>query len=214
MLNRFFSSSARRLFADPKSASFSPLAAQKTQYKSPYATSYPTASAIPKEASVKRPYERLISVRKIVRVSAKGKHMKFDAWCLVGDRNGSASVANVRSSQPYKAIQAALVKARSSMKHYDLDEGRTLFHKIDLQYHSLKLRIVPKPPGYSVRAQRDIYEICQALGIQDLAVKIMGGTTNPITITRAFFHALENKHKTPEQVSKARGMTVDQVANI
>ena len=73
----------------------------------------------------------------------------------------------------------------------------------------MKLRLVKKPAGYSVRAQRNAYDVCQALGIQDLAVKIMGGTVNPVTVTRAVFHALDKKHQTPSQVSEARGIKKD-----
>jgi small subunit ribosomal protein S5 len=197
---RFFSSFRAH---DPKTASFSPLSAQSSLYKSPYATAYPTHNG--NEITIERPYERLITVRKMVRVSAKGKHMKFDAWCLVGNRNGSAGVAHSKSTQAYKAVQSALAKARRSMKYYALYQGRTLYHDIDVDYRSMKMRLLQKPAGYSVRAQRNAYDVCQALGIQDLAVKIMNGTTNPIAITRAIFHALDNNHKTPSQVANARG---------
>jgi ribosomal protein S5 len=62
-----------------------------------------------------------------------------------------------------------------------------------------------------VRAQRDIYEFCFALGIQDLAADIMVGSTNPITISKALMHALTYRHKTPTMISKLRGKTVEEV---
>lgn len=51
-------------------------------------------------------------------------------------------------------------------------------------------------------------DFCNALGIQDLAVKIQAGSTNPITIIKALFYAMENLHKTPSQVAEARGLPV------
>ena len=63
-----------------------------------------------------------------------------------------------------------------------------------------------------MRAQHTIYDICQALGIQDLSAKIMhGATTNPVTITKTVLHALAHLHKTPDQVAKARGKKVEYV---
>jgi hypothetical protein len=48
-----------------------------------------------------------------------------------------------------------------------------------------------------------------ALGIQDLAAKIQpGATTNPVTITKTFLHALAHQHRTPEEVAKVRGKRV------
>lgn len=48
-----------------------------------------------------------------------------------------------------------------------------------------------------------------ALGIQDLAAKIQhGATTNPVTITKVFLHALAHQHRTPEEVAKVRGKRV------
>lgn len=133
---------------DPKSAEFSPLAASSQQkYRNPYVTAYPSLQTVPAEVPLKKPYERVVCIRKLVSVSAKGKNLRYDAWCLVGDRNGSASVAHATSSQSYKAVQVALKRARRTMRHYDLCEGRTLHHDIECDFHTLRLRMHKKPPG-------------------------------------------------------------------
>jgi ribosomal protein S5 len=73
--------------------------------------------------------------------------MRFNAWCVVGDRHGSASLAHGSSAQSYKATQLALQKARRSLQHYDLYEGRTIYHDITCKYHTLKIQFTSKPPG-------------------------------------------------------------------
>ena len=66
--------------------------------------------------------------------------------------------------------------------------------------------------GYSVRAQHTIYDICMALGIQDIAAKIHhGATTNPVTILKTFLYALAHQHRSPEEVAKLRGKKVVEV---
>ena len=67
--------------------------------------------------------------------------------------------------------------------------------------------------GYSIKAQRNIYDVCQALGIQDLAVEIMQGKTNPVTVVRAVFHALEKHHKTADRIAALRGKTAAELNN-
>lgn len=62
-----------------------------------------------------------------------------------------------------------------------------------------------------MKAQRNIYDVCQALGIQDLAVEIMQGTTNPVTIVRAVFHALEHHHKPAGRIATLRGKKVEEL---
>jgi ribosomal protein S5 len=100
------------------------------------------------------------------------------------------------------------------MKNYDLLEGRTLHHDIVFEYHKLKIKMFKKPPGYSVRAQRNAYDVCMALGIQDISVNIMEGTTNPITIVQAMFHAFDYLHQSPSQVAAARGKTVEEIMKL
>lgn len=212
-IRRQLSNSAPERAIDPKSPSFSPIRNGNFQefYKSPYATVFPSQSAIPQSVPLERPYERLIKLRRLIRKSSKGKLMRYDAWVLAGNKNGSAGMAHAHASQAYKAVQAATRRAKSNMRHFNLYEGRTLYHDIQFEYKSLRMRLMPKPPGYSVRAQRNVEDVCSALGVQDLAAQIMQGKTNPITITRAMFHALENLHKTPESVAKLRGMTARDV---
>lgn len=191
----------------------SPLAEALPQYQSPYATAY----AVPSEPrdmdpSIKRPYERIIAMRKVCHIDSKGRHIKFHAWCLVGDRSGSCTMAHARSIVASKAVQAALRVARRTMVYYPLFENRTLYHDMDIKFRKSWIRVRPKPPGYSVRAQHTLYDVCNAIGIQDVAVKIMTGKTNPVTLTRAFLGAMRRQHRTPERVARARGLHLTDVS--
>jgi hypothetical protein len=159
MLKRLFSSTALKSnyfpksLQDPKSSSFSPIGGlSKTnrfqpKYTSPYATSYPKLNPIPDEVPLRRPYERIITVRKLVRLSSKGKHMRFDAWCLAGDRTGSVGLAHATSTRASKATQLAMRRARNNMKHFELFEGRTLYHGMTFDYNGMRMRLIPKEPG-------------------------------------------------------------------
>jgi hypothetical protein len=73
---RFLSSSQSRWNAfvrdtNPRSASFSPLSARSggasSPYRNPYATSYPNEPAVLNQVPVRRPYERILCVRRIVK---------------------------------------------------------------------------------------------------------------------------------------------------
>jgi ribosomal protein S5 len=197
-----------RFFRDssPRTASFSPLSSIGNQ--NPYNSSYPKDPMIPKAPVERMPYERILCVRRVSNPSAKGKNVKFDAWAIVGDMNGSAAFCSGQSPHSYKAVELALRRARQSIRYYDLYERRTLYHDIDVNFSTMQIKLYSKPPGYSVRAQTVIYNICQALGIQDLAARIDQGNINPIKIARAFFYALEYKHKTPNDVARSRGRLI------
>jgi ribosomal protein S5 len=212
MLRRCLSTAA---FARQRpETTLNPLATSRRQqeaYRSPYETQQARVVQTTAEPLTRRPYERILTIRKAVHVTSKGKHVKFDAWCLAGDQNGSVGCAHARSTQPSKAIQAALRVARKSMKFYPLFEQRTLYHDIDAKFRQMHLRLMPKPPGHSVRAQRTVYDLCQALGIQDMSAKIMAGGTNPVTIAKTFLHALNTMHFTPENVAQKRGLKLSDV---
>jgi hypothetical protein len=165
----------RRTEHSPRSAGFSPLAAPTVTRRtgagyqrrapggsntdgqkpnasvnaaaSPYRTRFPEQRTVHDEPPVRRPYEKILTIRKKVRVSATGKHAKFDAYCLAGDRNGSVGYAHAQSTQANKAVQAALRLARGRMRHYPLFEGRTLFHDIEARHRKLRIGLWSKPAG-------------------------------------------------------------------
>eukprot|EP00158_Paraphelidium_tribonemae_P004388 Partr_v1_DN26726_c1_g1_i1_m8332 putative Ribosomal protein S5 len=209
---------------DAKNPSFSPALGSilsggggKSRYRSPYASIFPSdraSSSIPQEVPMERPFERLIKLRRLIRKNAKGKIMRYDAWVLAGNRNGSAGLAHSQSSQAYKAVQGASRRARKNMKYFELFENRTLYHDIICKYQTMKLRLMPKPAGYSIRAQRNVEDVCWAVGIKDLAGQVMGGKVNPITVVRAMFQALELQHKTPTAVARARGRRVSDIRSL
>lgn len=133
---------------DPLSPSFSPFSSNRP----PPATSFSSTS---RQANSRAPklYTRLISMRRIMRVSSKGKHMQYDAWVLVGDQHGSAGWAHGRSLQSSKAVQTATRKAQHSMKFYNLFENRTLHHDIHLTFNRSQIRLLSKPQGINLFAK-------------------------------------------------------------
>lgn len=143
---------------DPKSVEFSALSVGKlspityaslanSKYRSPYATNFPRSQPVPSAPLVRRPYERTIKMRRLMFPTAKGRVAKYNAWCLVGDRSGSVGYAQATSSQAARAMKRALQAARRSMRSFELKDGRTLYHDIDVQYGPLRMRLMTKQPG-------------------------------------------------------------------
>lgn len=133
-----------------------------TTHASAYRTHFPAARAIYDTPPTRRPYETILTIRKKVRVSATGKHMKFDAYCLAGDRCGSVGYAHATSTQANKAVQTALRLARGRMRHYPLFEGRTLFHDMEARHRKLRIGLWAKPAGmcamrYALEVALEVY---------------------------------------------------------
>ena len=99
IFSSYFSTNASKgMTKDPKSPSFSPIIGGKDtfRYKSPYATLFPSSQKTINSIPIERPFERLIKLRRLIRKNAKGKIIRYDAWVLVGNKNGSAGFSHAQ----------------------------------------------------------------------------------------------------------------------
>ena len=84
------------------------------------------------------------------------------------------------------------------MSFYSLRESRTLQKALDVKYPprspTVWLRMYPRPAGYSLKCQRNVEDVCHAIGVQDVYAKLMKGNSNPVTLTKAVLWALNKSH--------------------
>ncbi|KAI9293530.1 hypothetical protein K502DRAFT_350921 [Neoconidiobolus thromboides FSU 785] len=151
----------------------------------------------------KRLKKKVLIVKRTVNMTSGGKIPSMSALVVVGNGIGAAGYAEGKGDSAEKAIKKATQRAIKNMVQFERYDKRTIYHDLELKFKATKLKLFARPPGFGVRTNLYIHEICQCIGITDLGAKVYG-SLNPMNVIKCFFEALQNQ-RTPDQIAKARG---------
>ncbi|KAJ1995809.1 28S ribosomal protein S5, mitochondrial [Coemansia umbellata] len=148
--------------------------------------------------------KKTLIVKRTVQMTRKGKVPSMYVLVVVGNGNGSAGYGEGKSTEATKAMLIATRDAIKHMQHFPRYDNRTIYHDIEHKFKATKLMLWARRPGFGCRAAPMIHEICECIGIHDLASKIHG-SRNPMNVIKAFFEALRTQ-RVPDNLAKARGI--------
>ncbi|MBN2100873.1 30S ribosomal protein S5 [Candidatus Dojkabacteria bacterium] len=137
---------------------------------------------------------KLIKLRRVAKVRAGAKRLRFSAVVAVGDRKGRVGVALGRGVDPRSALEKATKRASSDVVRVDLI-GDTIPHEVYAKYRASKLIIKPAGPGTGVIASNAVRSVLELAGVRNVLSKQLG-SRNPITNAYCAFKALKMLDKT------------------
>jgi len=133
---------------------------------------------------------RLLDLSRVVRVTAGGKHLRFRAAVIVGDRKGRVGFGVAKGRDVRQAIQKATRRAEKNMIEV-LIKDETIPFDIEVKYHSAQIFLRPQKKGRGIVAGGVIRAICNLAGIPNITGKLLTKTNNKINIARATIKALQ-----------------------
>lgn len=132
--------------------------------------------------------ERVIMIRRVSKVTAGGKHLRFNALVAVGDGEGHVGIGMGKADAVPDAVRKGTGIARKHMITILMRNG-TIPHNITSRYSSSEVMLRPAVEGTGVVAGTTIRSIVELAGITDVLSKAMGNT-NPINLAKATMEAL------------------------
>ncbi|KAJ2708072.1 28S ribosomal protein S5, mitochondrial [Coemansia sp. IMI 203386] len=156
--------------------------------------------------------KKTLVVKRTVQMTRKGKIPSMYALVVVGNGMGSAGYGEGKSAEASKAVMIATRQAIKHMQNFPRYDSRTIYHDIEHKFKATRLQLWARRPGFGCRVAPMIHEICECIGIQDLAGKIHG-SRNPMNVIKAFFEALTTQ-RIPSDLAKARGLRLLDVNHI
>ncbi|CCF59316.1 hypothetical protein KAFR_0G02840 [Kazachstania africana CBS 2517] len=155
-----------------------------------------------------------IVLKRVSNQTAKGKITSFYSLVIVGDGNGMIGIGEGKSrSDVSKATFKAHWDAIRNIQYIPRFEKRTIFNDIDYRYHGVKIFLRKKEPGFGLRVNHVIYEICQILGIKDLSGKIYK-SRNDMNIAKGVIEALTKGQRPLDEIALGRGKKIVDIKKV
>ena len=152
--------------------------------------------------------EKLVAVNRVSKTVKGGRNMRFSALVVIGDENGRVGAGMGKAAEIPEAIRKAKEDAKKQMVNVPI-AGTSIPHEMTGYYSTAKVVLLPAPEGTGVIAGGAARAVLEMAGVKDIRTKSFG-TNNPINTVKATLEALK-KLRSPEQVAKLRGKTVEEI---
>ena len=158
---------------------------------------YDEAPRVPAD-QVPNATERVVMIRRITKVTAGGKNMRFNALAVLGDGDGHVGLGLGKADAVPDAIRKAVTIAKANIIRI-AREGTTIPHEIRMKYGASDVLMRPAGLGTGIKAGATVRAIVELAGLRDVVTKSMGNS-NPINLAKATMAALASLRQTDPKI--------------
>ena len=134
--------------------------------------------------------ETVLDLRRVTRVVAGGKRMRFRATVVVGDLKGKVGVGVAKGLDVERAITKAKAVAEKNMIEIKM-KNKSIPHQVEAKFGAAKILIKPPVPGHGLVVGGAPRVVLKLAGIQDITAKCLGSTTSKLNYAIATVEALK-----------------------
>ena len=153
--------------------------------------------------------EEVISIGRVTKVTKGGRHFRFSAVVVVGDRKGKVGLGTGKSNEVPDAIKKASQAAAKNMVKVSIVEDRTIPHEATGVCGASKVMLKPAAKGTGVKAGGPVRSVLEMAGVKDILSKSLGSSTK-VNMAYATLEALKSQ-RTIEEVARLRGKKVEEI---
>ena len=153
--------------------------------------------------------EKVVSIKRVTKVVKGGRNMRFAALVVVGDRNGHVGAGLGKAAEIPEAIRKGKEDAIKNLVSVALDENNSITHDYIGKFGSASVLLKRAPEGTGIIAGGPARIVCELGGIKNIRTKSLG-SNNKQNVVLATIAGL-SQLKTPEEVAKNRGKSVEEV---
>ena len=161
----------------------------------------------PRRSSLGDNFEERIRIKRISKTTKGGRHMRFSALVIVGDRQGRVGFGIGKANETPNAIRKAIKNARKALTRVNVTKDGSLYHEIIGRKGASRVLIKPAKKGTGIIAGSVIRDILELAGYKDIYTKNLG-SNSPLNMVTAVLNGLK-KQLLPNHVLKARDKFVD-----
>ena len=150
--------------------------------------------------------EILLKINRSAAVVKGGRRFSFSALSVAGNRDGIVGHGFGKARQVPAAIEKAAKDARKHLMRVPLDSDGSIPHEVTGRFCGSEIRMIPASAGTGIIAGASVRAVCEMAGVKNILTKAYG-STNPINLVKATFHAL-SQLRTKEEIAELRGVSL------
>ena len=152
--------------------------------------------------------KKTVDLRRVTKVVAGGRNMRFSALVVVGDKKGKVGMGLSKATEVPNAIDKANKAAKKALINAPVVNG-TVPHEVIGKFSKTSVKILPSKKGSGLIAGGAARIVLELAGYTDITAKIYG-STDKINVVRATLEAIKSL-RTKEQIAMLRGKSVEEI---
>ena len=155
--------------------------------------------------------DKVVAIKRVSKTVKGGRTMRFSALVVVGDKNGHVGAGLGKAAEIPEAIRKGKEAAVKSLIELPMDENGSVPHDFIGKFGSAEVLLKRSPEGTGIIAGGPARSVLELAGFKNIRTKSLG-SNNKQNVVLATIEGLKNL-KTPEEVARLRGISVDQLYN-
>ncbi len=144
--------------------------------------------------------QKIVEIKRVTRVVAGGKRMRFRALVVIGDKKGRVGIGLRKGADVSEAVNKAVNAAKKTMVPVKIVND-TIPHEIKFKYKSSVVFLKPAQPGTGVIAGGAIRQVLDLVGIKNVLSKMLG-SSNKVNNVMATYLALTKLRSKEEMLNR------------
>ena len=153
--------------------------------------------------------EKVINIGRVTKVTKGGRHFRFAATVVVGNRKGLVGIGSGKANEVQDAISKASKAANKNVVRVALQDNRTIPHEATGKVGRAVVLIRPAQEGTGVIAGGAARAVLELAGVKDIVSKSLGSNTK-VNVAKATLEGLKSV-RTPAKVAALRGKKVEEL---
>ena len=153
--------------------------------------------------------DKVVAIKRVSKTVKGGRTMRFSALVVVGDGNGHVGAGLGKAGEVPEAIRKGKEAAIKNLVEIPRDENNSIPHDYLGEFGSASVLLKRAPEGTGIIAGGPVRSVVELAGIKNIRTKSLG-SNNKTNVVLATIEGLL-KLKTPEEVAKNRGNSVEEV---
>lgn len=153
--------------------------------------------------------EKVVSIKRVTKVVKGGRNMRFAALVVVGDRNGHVGAGLGKAAEIPEAIRKGKEDAIKKLVTVAINDEGSIPHDWTGKFGSASVLLKTSPEGTGIIAGGPARNVLELAGYKNIRTKSLG-SNNKQNVVLATIDGL-SQIKTPEEVAKLRGKSVEEI---
>ena len=160
--------------------------------------------------------DKVVAIKRVSKTVKGGRTMRFSALVVVGDGNGHTLCHRLigppglgKAGEVPEAIRKGREAAAKNLIEIPMDENNSVPHDFIGKFGSANVLLKRAPEGTGIIAGGPARNVLELAGIKNIRTKSLG-SNNKTNVVLATLQGL-SQMKTPEEVAKLRGKSVEEI---